>query len=112
MVYYDIDFMESEIEIILGAFSYTIDDSYFITEDNPYCSSEAINNVWNKIESNYLKGDFNYNLSSNELTTISIVLGNYEPYNFNSSNWYYLLVLILYMVILGFLSSIITQKKR
>lgn len=35
-----------------------------------------------------------------------------EPYNFNSSNWYYLLVLILYMVILGFLSSIITQKKR
>lgn len=78
MVYYDIDFMEPEIEIILGAFSYIKDDSYFITEDNPYCSTEAINNVWNKIESNYLKGDFNYNLSSNELTTISIVLGNYN----------------------------------
>lgn len=77
MVHYDIDFMESEIEIILGAFSYIKDDNDFIIEDNPYCSSEAINNVWNKIESNYLKGDFNYCLSSNELTTISIVLGNY-----------------------------------
>lgn len=78
MVHYDIDFMESEIEIILGAFSYIKDDNDFIIEDNPYCSSEAINNVWNKIESNYLKGDFNYYLSSNELTTISIVLGNYN----------------------------------
>lgn len=74
---YDIDFMEPEIEIILSAFSYIKDDNDFIIEDNPYCSSEAINNVWNKIESNYIKGDFNYNLSSNELTTISIVLGNY-----------------------------------
>lgn len=77
MVYYDIDFMEPEIEIILGSFSYIKDDSYFIIEDNLYCSTEVINNVWNKIESNYLKDDFNYNLSSNELTTISIVLGNY-----------------------------------
>ena len=74
MVHYDIDFMESEIEIILGAFSYIKDDN---DEDNPYCSSEAINNVWNKIESNYIKGDFNYYLSSNELTTLSIVLGDY-----------------------------------
>lgn len=77
MVHYDIDFMESEIEIILGAFSYIKDDNDFIIEDNPYCSSEAINNVWNKIESNYIKGDFNYYLSSNELTTLSIVLGDY-----------------------------------
>lgn len=78
MFYYDIDFMEPEIEIILGAFSYIKDDSYFIIEDNPYCSTEAINNVWNKIESNYLKGDFSYYLSSNELTTLSIVLGDYN----------------------------------
>lgn len=78
MVHYDIDFMESEIEIILGAFSYIKDDNDFIIEDNPYCSSEAINNVWNKIESNYLKGDFNYCLSSNELTTLLIVLGDYN----------------------------------
>lgn len=78
MVHYDIDFMESEIEIILGAFSYIKDDNDFIIEDNPYCSSEAINNVWNKIESNYIKGEFNYCLSSNELTTLSIVLGDYN----------------------------------
>lgn len=74
---YDIDFMEPEIEIILSAFSYIKDDNDFIIEDNPYCSSEAINNVWNKIESNYINGDFNYSLSSNELTILSIVLGNY-----------------------------------
>ena len=77
MVHYDIDFMESAPAIILGAFSYIKDDNEFIIEDNPYCSSEAINNVWNKIESNYIKGDFNYYLSSNELTTLSIVLGDY-----------------------------------
>ena len=78
MVHYDIDFMESEIEIILGAFSNIKDNCDFIIEHNPNCSSEAINNVWNKIESNYIKGDFNYYLSSNELTTLSIVLGGYR----------------------------------
>lgn len=35
-----------------------------------------------------------------------------EPYSFNSSNWYYLLILVLYTIILGILASIITQKKR
>lgn len=35
-----------------------------------------------------------------------------EPYSLNSSNWYYLLVLALYMIILGLLSSIIATKKR